>query len=82
MNRSRCCLGPNEPCIMWVLSFRSSEQKDILGDGGCDTTFRKISLTICSEGHISIANESASIQLTQCRFPGLAISNAEILIYF
>jgi len=27
-------------------------------------------------------NESAPIQLAQCRFPGLAISNAKILIYF
>jgi len=30
----------------------------------------------------SIGNESAPIQLAQCRFPGLAISNAKILIYF
>ena len=27
-------------------------------------------------------NESAPIQLAQCRFPGLAISNAKILIHF
>ena len=27
-------------------------------------------------------NESVPIQLTQCRFPGLAISHAKILIYF
>jgi len=27
-------------------------------------------------------NESAPIQLAQCRFPGLAISNDKILIYF
>ena len=27
-------------------------------------------------------NESAPIQLTQCRFPGLAISNAELLVRF
>ena len=27
-------------------------------------------------------NESVPIQLAQCRFPGLAISNAKILIYF
>jgi len=27
-------------------------------------------------------NESAPIQLAQCRFPGLAISSAKILIYF
>jgi len=27
-------------------------------------------------------NESVPIQLTQCRFPGLTISNAKILIYF
>jgi len=29
-----------------------------------------------------IGNESAPIQLAQCRFPGLAISNAKILVYF
>jgi len=29
-----------------------------------------------------IANESVSIQMAPCRFPGLAISNAKILIYF
>ena len=29
-----------------------------------------------------IGNESAPIQLAQCRFPGLAISTAKILIYF
>jgi len=28
-----------------------------------------------------IGNESVPIQLTQCRFPGLAISNTKILIY-
>jgi len=27
-------------------------------------------------------NESVPIHLAQCRFPGLAISNAKILIYF
>ena len=30
----------------------------------------------------AIGNESVPIQLAQCRFPGLAISNAKILIYF
>ena len=29
-----------------------------------------------------IGNESAPIQLEQCRFPGLAISNSKMLIYF
>jgi len=29
-----------------------------------------------------IGNESVPIQLAQCRFPGLAISNAKIRIYF
>jgi len=29
-----------------------------------------------------IGNESVPIQLAQCRFPRLAISNAEISIYF
>jgi len=27
-------------------------------------------------------NESEPIQLAQCRFPGVAISNAKMLIYF
>jgi len=31
---------------------------------------------------LTIGNESAQILLAQCRFPGLAISNAKILIYF
>jgi len=30
----------------------------------------------------AIGNESVPIQLAQCRFPGLVISNAKILIYF
>ena len=30
----------------------------------------------------TIGNESAPIQLAQCPFPGLAISNAKTLIYF
>jgi len=30
----------------------------------------------------TIGDESAPIQLAQCRFPVLAISNAKILIYF
>ena len=30
----------------------------------------------------AIGNESAPIQLAQCRFPGLAISNAKISIFF
>jgi len=33
--------------------------------------------------HISVTgNESVPMQLAQCRFHGLVISNAEILIYF
>jgi len=31
---------------------------------------------------IGLGNESVPIQLAQCRFPGLAISNAKILINF
>jgi len=31
---------------------------------------------------LSVGNESVPIQLAQCRFPGLAISSAKILIYF
>jgi len=30
----------------------------------------------------STGNDSAPIQLAQCRFPAMAISNAKILIYF
>jgi len=33
-------------------------------------------------GYRCNGNESAPIQLAQCRFPGLAISNDEMLIYF
>ena len=33
-------------------------------------------------GEADIANESAPIQLAQCRFPGLASFNAKLLIYF
>jgi len=45
-------------------------------------------LTFCSQPRRfnmstpdEIGNESAPIQMTQCRFPGLAISSAKILIY-
>jgi len=31
---------------------------------------------------VAVGNESVPILLTQCRFPGLAISSAEILIFF
>jgi len=31
---------------------------------------------------VSVRNESAPIQLAQCRFSALAISNAKILMYF
>jgi len=31
---------------------------------------------------LTIGNESAPIQLAQCRFPGMAIFNDKILIYF
>jgi len=31
---------------------------------------------------LAIGNDSALIQLAQFRFPGLAVSNAKILIYF
>jgi len=31
---------------------------------------------------VHIGNESAPIQLAQCRFSGLVISNAKILIHF
>ena len=33
-------------------------------------------------GRLSVKKETAPIQLAQCRFPGLAISNAKILVYF
>ena len=33
-------------------------------------------------GVVRTGNENAPIQLAQCRFPGLAISDAKILIYF
>jgi len=38
-----------------------------------------VSVCDCNSG---IWNESVPIQLAQCRFPGLAISNAKMLIYF
>ena len=31
---------------------------------------------------VFVGNESVPIQLAQCRFPGLAISSAKILLYF
>jgi len=58
----------------------------------CDAVSMLVSLcvTACAFGahwllvnfSQTVANESAPIQLAQCRFPGLAISNAKILIYF
>jgi len=44
--------------------------------------FAKVGLG-CVHGtyvHVVIGNKSVPIQLAQCRFPGLAISNAKILI--
>jgi len=35
----------------------------------------------CITDPFFIGKESAPIQLAQCRFPGLAISNSKILIY-
>ena len=35
-----------------------------------------------TDNEANIGNESVPIQLAQCWFPGLAISNAKILIYF
>ena len=42
--------------------------------------FKYLSVIGCYDPHVG--NECAPIQLAQCRFPGLAISNAKILIYF
>ena len=40
------------------------------------------SLANLGGGAFPVVNESALIQLAQCRFPGQAISNSKILIYF
>ena len=32
--------------------------------------------------YVSIGNESVPMQLAQCRFPGMAISNVKILTHF
>jgi len=34
------------------------------------------------DNSVSIGNVTVPIQLAQCRFPGMAISNVKILIYF
>jgi len=66
-------------CFAWCLAQKSSSLEPrtvrlILQDvhilGGSNATF------------VSIRNESAPAQLAQCRFPGLVISNAKILLYF
>ena len=46
----------------------------------CSTAPHVISLFSCSADQ-KIGNESARIQMAQCRFPGLAISNAKIYIF-
>ena len=44
--------------------------------------FNVAAFAITQSSPTAIANESVPIQLAQCRFPGLAISSAKILIYF
>jgi len=45
--------------------------------------YRRISARIRTIVTIfAMGNKSVPIQLAQCRFPGLAISNAKMLIYF
>ena len=44
--------------------------------------FNVAAFVITQSSPTAIGNESVPIQLAQCRFPGLAISSAKILIYF
>jgi len=42
----------------------------------------RTNVEICQPSSFFQQIESVPIQLAQCRFPGLAVSNAEILVYF
>ena len=44
--------------------------------------FNVAAFAITQSSPTAIGNESVPIQLAQCRFPGLAISSAKILVYF
>ena len=62
-----------KPRLWYVLqTMRAAET----AGGGVSATIRYHTI------RDAIGNESAPIQLAQCRFPVLAISNAKILIYF
>jgi len=54
-----------------VLRGREAERYEV-------SVITRVSVT----GTYRIGNESVPIQLAQCRFPGLTISIAKILIYF
>ena len=65
-----CAFKPNAFCA--VLSRRAQQISYY-------TSYLGVKIA-CQWHHIW--NKSAPIQLAQCRFPGLAISNAKMLIYF
>jgi len=60
---------------LWSYPFRIVEYADVV----VNWCYLK---TQCWFVQYHIGNESVPIQLAQCRFPGLAISNANMLIHF
>ena len=68
------------PIVLFVLFYCNNFQH-------CDVAFCLVHLIHLSPhasaiGFFQIGKNGAPIQLAQCRFPGLAIFNAKILIYF
>jgi len=80
---------PNSFSVMFGVKHLSSRSSTLMAAAvQCGTPVLACSHASCTERQhcllffAVIVNESAPIQLAQCRFPGMAISNAKILIYF
>jgi len=70
-------------CTRWTIIRHTAAQPESRLTGARRGSCRQQTLPYWVTVSIHpIGNESAPIQVTQCRFPGLAISNAKILIFF
>jgi len=64
-----------------ALDYRVCVCVCVYNDARCDR-FRRAEQSRRNTWTWGLGNESAPIQLAQCRFPGLAISDAKIQMYF
>ena len=65
-----------------IRDFKTAKQLDTVSSF-CQLNNCYWLLTLAtSKWYASVGNESTPIQLEQCRFPGLAVSSAKMLIYF